>query len=41
MSVAVVGIAAFLFVGMILAVAVWYLIDVLNSRSLKSLRRKQ
>ena len=38
---AIVGIAALLFVGMILAVAVWYLIDVLNSRALKLLRRNR
>jgi len=35
MNIAVAGIAAFLFVGMILAVAVWYLVDVLNSRALR------
>ena len=35
MNVAVVGIAVLLFVGMILALVIWYLIDVLNSRTLK------
>jgi len=35
MNVAVVGIAAFLFIGMVLAVVIWYLVDVLNSRALR------
>ena len=35
MNVAVVGIAVLLFVGMILALVIWYLVDVLNSRALR------
>jgi len=35
MNVAILGIVAFIFVGLVLALVIWYLVDVLNSRALR------